>query len=116
MSADQIVKAAEGFAAASTVFAKGCSDMVRQAYAAGGVKIPASDDADAIIKNYPCVTVPQAGDVAGWLSDPADTTNPHGHVVIFVKSDRFVNCPGPNKATKTNTNMGPKPLTYVRPS
>jgi hypothetical protein len=109
MSADDIVTAAEGFAAAGQVFAGGCSDMVRQAYAAGNITIPAAFDANAIMSNYPCMADPQPGDVAGWVAQP------NGHVVIYVSPTCFVNCPGEGAATKINQNMG-QPLTYVRPA
>ena len=108
-SADQIVLAARGFAATGRVFGNGCSEMVKTAYAAGGITIPAAYDANAIMQNYPCVADQQPGDIAGWTDDP------HGHVVIYLGPDGFVNCPGENKATKIDQSMG-HTLSFVRPS
>lgn len=108
-SAQDIVDAAEQYAKDGTVFEKGCSDMVRSAYQAGEIVIPTSYDANAILKNYTSVDSPLPGDVAGWEGDP------HGHVVIYIRQNRYANCPGEGEATKINTNMGQE-LVYVRPA
>ena len=109
MSADQIVAAAQSYIDQQTVFAGGCSDMVRNAYAAGGIAIPQNYQANDILQNYPCPVDVQPGDIAGWIK------NPNGHVVIYLGPNKFANCPDLGQATKLNTNMG-NPLTYVRPA
>ena len=110
-SADRIVLAAREFAAEARVFVNGCNGMVKTAYAASGITIPAAYDANAIMQNYPCVADQQPGDIAGW------TAAPHGHVVIYLGPDGFVNCPGENQATRINHSMGTEhTLSYVRPS
>ena len=106
---DDIAAAAREFAAEGRVFAGGCSDMVRTAYAAGGIAIPQNYDANAILGNYVCPAAPQPGDVAGWRDAP------HGHVVIYLGPNSYANCPGEGEATKLNQNMG-HDLTFVRPS
>ncbi len=109
MSAQDIVNAAMEFAAEARVFDGGCSDMVRTAYAAGGISIPTSYDANAILSNYPCPANLQPGDVAGWIEDP------HGHVVVYLGPNSYSNCPGEGQATRLNQNMGHE-LVYVRPA
>jgi hypothetical protein len=106
-SVDEIVTAAKEYADNHKVFANGCSEMVRSAYAAGGISI--SGTANDIMNNYPAVTDPRPGDIAGW------TDSPNGHVVIYLSSTKFVNCPGPGQATKYNSNMGHS-LSYRRPT
>jgi hypothetical protein len=108
-SVDKIVAAAKRYADNSTVFPKGCSEMVRSAYAEGGITIPSSYTANDILDNYPCMDNPQPGDIAGWKDTP------HGHVVVYLGPNLFANCPGEGKATKYNTSMGHS-LSYLRPS
>lgn len=108
-SADNIVAAAKKYADNSKVFANGCSEMVRSAYAEGGITIPGNYTANDIMNNYPAVGTPLPGDIAGW------TDSPNGHVVIYLGPNSYSNCPGPGRATKYNTNMGHS-LSYRRPS
>ena len=72
-AAEKIAAAAEEFAFKHTPFKGGCSEMVRAAYAAGGIEI--HGDANHIIRHYPCVSSPKRGDIAGWWAS-------HGPVVI----------------------------------
>ncbi len=110
-SAERIVEAAKQFADEGKVFANGCSEMVKAAYAAGGITIPSQYNANDILNNSTCVANPEPGDVAGW------TGSPHGHVVIFLSDSgdkRYSNCPGLGAATKYNRSMG-QALEYRRP-
>jgi L,D-transpeptidase catalytic domain/NlpC/P60 family len=108
-SADKIVAAAKSYADSGKVFDKGCSDMVRSAYAEGGITIPDSYAANDIVGNYPCIADPQPGDIAGWQD------NPNGHVVIYLGPNSYANCPGEGQPTKYNSNMDHS-LSYLRPS
>jgi hypothetical protein len=108
-SPNKIVEAAKSYADNGKVFPKGCSEMVRSAYAAGGVTIPSSYTANDILDNYACVASPQPGDIAGWKDSP------NGHVVIYLGPNSFANCPGEGQATKYNTSMGHS-LSYLRPT
>lgn len=110
-SAESIVTAARKYVDEKTVFANGCSEMVRSAYAAGGITIPGDYTADIIMKKCPVVASPLPGDIAGWEASDGKPA----HVVIYLGPNSFANCPGPGKATKHNSNMG-ESVSYRRPS
>jgi hypothetical protein len=106
---NKIVAAAKKYADEGQVFRKGCVDMVRSAYAEGGISIPENYTANDIINTYkPVGGMPLPGDIAGW------TDSPVGHVVIYLGPNLFANCPGPDSATQYDAQMGHL-LTYRRP-